>query len=275
MPSIGLEPSIGGDPMLHRQLLVIVLIFGNVSLGIPQNLGDFARAERARRKDFTGNRSNKNTPANSATREGLIKEAVRVSGARRQLEQALETFHPTGNEKRTDGISPQEYQQAVNDVFQMDRLIRSMEQSVPESVQDSTLTEVIRFYGSPLGRKISAAEISANAPDSPTQFQRYAATIPEKSIPAIRQEVVETISAAGLGIPRPPRDAANTLDSRGHDLWFQFVYSSFTDAELSSYLTFLKSPAAAEFNNSMWSGMDATLGDAAQRLAQRLAEKKR
>jgi hypothetical protein len=261
--------------MLQRQLLLIALILGNVSLGIPQSLGDFARAERARRKGFTGNRPNRNPAANTATREGLIKEAVRVSGARRQLEQALETFRPSSpNEKRPDGISAQEYQQAVNEAFQMDRLIRGMEQSVPESVKDSTLTEVIRFYGSPLGRKVSGAEISAIGPETATQFQRYAATLPEKSVSAVRQEVVEGVSAAGLGIPRPPSDAAKTLDARGPGLWFQFVYNSFTDGELSSYLNFLKSPAAVEFNNSMWTGMDATLGDAAQRLAQRLSEKK-
>ena len=261
--------------MLQRQLLLIALIVGNVSLGIPQSLGDFARAERARRAGFTGNRPNKNPSTKTATREGLIKETVRVSGARRQLEQALETFRPSSpNEKRTDGISEQQYQQIVDGVFQLDRLIRGMEQSVPESVQDRTLTEVIRFYGSALGRKISAAEISANGADTATQFQRYAATLPEKSAPAPRQELVEGISAAALGIPRPPSNAAKTLDARGQGLWFQFVYHSFTDDELLSYLTFLKSPAAMEFNNSMWSGMDATLGDAAQRLAQRLSETK-
>ena len=114
--------------MLQRQLLLIALIVGNVSLGMPQSLGDFARAERARRKGFTGNRPSKSPTANSTSREGLIKEAVRVSGARRQLEQALETFRPsTGNEQRTDGISAEEYQQAVNEVFQMDSLMRGME----------------------------------------------------------------------------------------------------------------------------------------------------
>jgi hypothetical protein len=263
--------------MLQRQLLlVVVLIFGNVSLGVTQTLGDFARAERARRKGFVGNRPAAEAIPKSATREALIKEAVRVSGARRQLEQALETFRPSiGNEQRTDGISAQEYQQAVNEVFQMDSLMRGMEQSVPESVQDSALTEVIRFYGSPLGRKISAAEINTNSRDITALFQRYAATVPEKSISANRQELVETISAAGLGIPRPPREVGKTLEARGTGIWFQFVYLPLTDAELSSYLNFLKSPAAAEFNNSMWNGMDATLGDAAQRLAQKLSEKKR
>jgi hypothetical protein len=262
--------------MLQRQLLlVVVLIVGNVSLGVTQSLGDFARAERARRKGYVGNRPTADATARSASRDALIKEAVRVSGARRQLEQALETFRPApGNEERNDGTSGQEYEQAVKDVFQMDSLIRGMEQSVPDSVKDSTLTEVIRFYGSPLGRKITAAEINTNGRDIAAQFQRYAATVPEKSVTANRQELVETISAAGLGIPRPPHEADKTLEARGTGIWFQFVYQPLTDAELSSYLNFLKSPAAAEFNNSMWNGMDATLGDAAQRLAQRLSEKK-
>src|SRR5262249_2283920 len=95
----------------------------------------------------------------------------------RQLEQALETFRPSpGGEKRTDGVSAEEYQQAVAEVFQIDRLLRTMEQSVPESVKDTTLAEVIRFYGSSSGRKISAAEISATSPDAAGLFKRYAAT---------------------------------------------------------------------------------------------------
>jgi len=261
--------------MFKRQLLLIIaLIFGNVSMGHTQNLGDFARAERARRKGFGGNRPATVDTAKSA-RDGLIKEAIRVSGARRQLELALETLRPSpGGEKRTDGVSAEEYQQAVAEAFQTDRLIRGMEQSVPASVQDNTLAEVVRFYGSPLGRRISTAEIGANLPETTGQFQRYAATTQDKSVSASRQETVDVISAIGLGIPHPPRDAAKVLETRGPGLWFQFVYESFSDAELSSYLTFLKSPASAAFNNSMWNGMDAALGDAAQRLAQRLSEKK-
>jgi hypothetical protein len=260
--------------MLKRQLLlIVVLILGNVSMGLTQSLGDFARAERARRKGFVGNRPTVDTP--KSARNGLIKEAVRVSGARRQLEQALETFRPSpGGEKRTDGVSAEEYQRAVAEVFQTDRLIRGMEQSVPESVKDNTLAEVVRFYGSPLGRRLSAAEISANLPEATGQFQRYAATTQDKPGSANRQEMVDVISAIGLGIPRPARDVAKVLEARGTGLWFQFVYESFSDAEISSYLMFLKSPASTEFNNSMWNGMDAALGEAAQRLAQRLSEKK-
>jgi hypothetical protein len=262
--------------MLQRQLLlVVVLILGNVSFGVTQSLGDFARAERARRKGFAGNRPT-DTTTKSPTREALIKEAVRVSGAKRQLEQALEAFRPPlGDERAVEGLSPQEYQRAINEVFQLDRLIRGLEQSVPESVQDSALTEVVRFYGSPLGRKIAATEADANAPGATARFQYYASTTPEKSVSVNRQELVETISVAGLGIPRPPREAGKTVEARGTGIWFQFIYESLTDAELSSYLTFLKSSPASEFNNAMWNGMDATLGDAAQRLAQKLSEKKR
>ena len=136
------------------------------------------------------------------------------------------------------------------------------------------MTEVIRFYGSSLGRRISAAEIGANSPDQAAQFQRYASATHEKPASTSRQESVDGISAAGLGIPRPPRDSQKILDAQGSGLWLQFVYNPFSDAELSSYLAFLKSPAATEFNNAMWNAMDAALSDAAQRLAQKLAEKK-
>ena len=261
--------------MLSRQFLLIVLIFGSISSGFSQDLGDFARAERARRRGFTGNPVRTDGGGKASGRDGLIKEALRVSGAKRQLEQALETFRPAlVDQKQTNGIPVQEYQQAVNEVFQLDRLIRVMEQSVPESVSSITLTEVIRFYESSLGRRISAAEIGANSPDQAAQFQRYASATHEKPASTSRQESVDGISAAGLGIPRPPRDARKILDAQGSGLWMQFVYNPFSDAELSSYLAFLKSPAATAFNNAMWSAMDAALGDAAQRLAQKLADKK-
>jgi hypothetical protein len=261
--------------MLSRQFLLIVLLFGNISSGFSQNLGDFARAERARRKGFTGNPARMDAGAKASARAGLIKEALRVSGAKRQLEQALETFRPSlMDQKQTNGIPAQEYQQAINEVFQLDRLIRGMEQSVPESVSSIMLTEVIQFYGSSLGRRITAAEIGANSPDQAAQFQRYASATHEKAASTSRQESVDGISAVGLGIPRPPQDARKILDAQGSGLWLQFVYNSFSDAELSSYLTFLKSPAATEFNNATWNAMDASLSDAAQRLAQKLAEKK-
>src|SRR6266699_3350251 len=117
--------------MLQRQLLLIVFIFIYVSIVSAQSLGDFARAERARRKGFVGNGIAADIAVKPSSREALIKEAVRVSGTKRQLEQALETFRPSlAEKKRPDGISAHEYQEIINGVFQLDRMTRVMEYSV-------------------------------------------------------------------------------------------------------------------------------------------------
>ena len=63
--------------------------------------------------------------------------------------------------------------------------------------------------------------------------------------------------------------------SDGTALWVLFTYNSLSEAELSDYLTFLKSSSAAAFNNSVWNGIDATFGDAALQFGRKLAEKNR
>jgi hypothetical protein len=263
--------------MLQRQLLLIVFIFINVSIVSAQSLGDFARAERARRKGVVGNGIAADIAAKPSSREALIKEAVRVSGAKRQLEQALETFRPSlAEKKRPDGISAHEYQEIINGVFQLDRMTRVMERSVAEAVNDNTLIEIVRWYGSPLGRKLASAEINANGSNVGARLQHYAFIMQEKPISANRQGLIEgIISAAGSGFPRPPLDFDESFSAQGTALWPQFVYDSLSDGELSEYVTFLKSSAATAFDNSVLNGMDATFGDAAQHFEEKLAAKAR
>ena len=99
---------------------------------------------------------------------------------------------------------------------------------------------------------------------------------------ANRQQLINGISASGLGTPHPPADFEKTVVPEsatsigdGTALWFLFAYNSLSEAELSQYLTFLKSSSAVAFNSSVWNGIDATFGDAAQQFGRRLAEKKR
>jgi hypothetical protein len=289
--------------MLKRQSVLIALILANSSIGFTQTLADFAREERARRNVFVATpRANPpaqpdipatkleastpkpdvpapksdastTTPAVStpkpAVSEALITEAVRISGARRQLRDAIETFRPSlAVEKRPNDVSAQEYQQIVNEALGLDRLTQVMEQSVSEAVNDKTLTNIVRWYASSLGKKVATAEGNVYSPDMSARYMHYAATLPAKAPTGNRQELIESIGAAGLGIPRPPVDFDN-------DTWLSFVYDSLTEPELSSYLAFLNSPSATAFNNAIWIGIDAAFGDAAQHFQQRLVEKKR
>jgi hypothetical protein len=269
--------------MSHRHLLLIVLILATVSTGFTQTLGDIARAERARREGLARSTTSADTATTPVGREALMKEALHVSGAWRQMEQVLETSLPSvANGKPPDGVSAQEYQEIINEVFGVEHLMRMLGQSISQTINDNTLAGIVRWYRSPLGKKIAMAESNANGPDAPARFQHYVSMLQGSAPSANRQQLVEGISAAGLGIPRPPLDFEKTFRSQGTEpvsqgiaLWFLFAYNSLSEAELSEYLTFLKSPAATAFNNSVWNGIDATFGDAAQHVARKLSEKKR
>ena len=289
--------------MSYRRLLLILFVLTNVSTGFSQTLADVARAERARRQGLTKGVTSANTPsantpsantlsantpsANTAAkpvaREALIKEALGASGARRQVEQVVKTSLPSAtNGQLPKDISAQEYRQITSEVFDVDHLMQVMGKSISGRVDDKTLVDILRWYRSPLGKKIATVEINANGPDAPTRLQRYASTLESNAPSANRQQLINGISAAGLGIPRPPADFEKTFEadrtksiSDGTALWFLFAYNTLSEAELSEYLTFLKSASAAAFNNSVWNGIDATFGDAAQQFGRKLAEKKR
>lgn len=285
----GMDSMQFGGWMPYRSLLLTAVVLANVTLGFTQTLGDAARAERARREVL--NKKNMSeapateTPATVVGREALIKEALRASGAKRQLERLLETSLPSiANGPVPKGVSAQEYRRLVNDVFGVERLMPVMEKSVSNAVTDKTLTDILRWYRSPLGKKIAAAEVNTNAPDAPARLEQFASTLSSNPPTATRQQLIEDISATVPGISRrfrdfektvtPPEPETESITEAGA-VWYLFAYNSLSEDELSAYLSFLKSPSVTAFVNSVWNAMDATFGDAAQRFAQKLAEKKR
>lgn len=99
---------------------------------------------------------------------------------------------------------------------------------------------------------------------------------------SVVMSIYKGITAAGVVVSPPPPDFEQTFRAQvaepmhqGIILWFLFAYNPLTEPELAGYLTFLKSASATAFNNSIWNGMNASFGDAAQHLGRKLAEKKR
>src|SRR5437016_1388186 len=134
--------------MLYRRLLLILFVLTNVSTGFSQTLADIARAERARRQGLTKSIASANTPK-PLEREALMKEALRASGARRQVEEVLKTSLPSAtNGQLPDGISAQEYRQITKDVFEVEHLMQVMEKSISGRVDDKTLVDIVRWYRS-------------------------------------------------------------------------------------------------------------------------------
>lgn len=112
--------------MLQQSFLLILFLLANVSAGFTQNIADRARNERARRDALAGSAASADPGAMPVGREALMEEALGVSGARRQLEQVLETsLQSFANDKRPEGVSPQEYQQIITEAFDVERLIET------------------------------------------------------------------------------------------------------------------------------------------------------
>src|SRR5438093_10193514 len=190
--------------MSYRCLWLIVLTLAEASSGFTQTLADLARAERARRDVLTKSGSPPDTPATLLGHEALIKEALRASGARRQLERHLETSLPSVvNGSVPDGVPAQEYRRMVNEVFRVEHLMPMMEKSVSNAINDKTLIDIVRWYRLPLGKKIALAEVDANGPDAQAHHQHFA-SMPQSGDPAAnRQQLDEDLSAAALGTPLP------------------------------------------------------------------------
>src|ERR1700741_4862761 len=96
----------GERRMPYRRLLLISLILTSVSTGFSQTLADVARAERARRQALTKSVVPPNTPVKALDRDALMKEALRNSGVRLQVEQVIKASVPSAaSVKLPDGLS--------------------------------------------------------------------------------------------------------------------------------------------------------------------------
>jgi hypothetical protein len=259
--------------MSYRYFVSIVLLLAAASPGFTQSLGDLARAERARRGLLAQGAASPDRTATVVGREALIKEALHVSGAKRQLEQLLQTsMSSLSNRKLPEGFSAQEYQRIVSEVFNAQQLTRMLEKSIAVDVKDKTITDIVRWYRSPLGQKVMTAEMNAMDAQASTRFQQFVSTLEATPPSASRLELVEAIGGTALGISRPAAVQASVASNLPNTVWFLFAYNSLSEAELSGYLAFLKSPSTAAFHSAVWSGMDATFADAAQHFDRRLAE---
>src|SRR5438552_1467484 len=190
--------------MSYRYFLSFVFILATASTGFTQTLGDLARAERARRELVAKRSASPDSSATVIGREALIKEALRVSGGKQQLDQLLQTsMSSVKNRKLPEGVSAREYQRIVNEVFNAEQLTRLIEKSIADNVNDKTITDIVRWYRSPLGQKVMTAEMNAMDPQASIRLQQFVSTLDANRPSANRQELVEAIGGTALGISRP------------------------------------------------------------------------
>jgi hypothetical protein len=291
--------------MTDRILFAIFLATATVSSGFGQTIADVARAERARREAVPSLGTLVDADGKPPSHDALTEEALRVSGARKQLEQALErALQSAAIQKQPQGISKEEYQRILAEAFNRDRLIQVMEKSFGETASDKALTDVILWYHSPLGQKILMAEVNSDEADAAAELQRFAGTIKQNPPSGNRMRLVQQLEEqtqatsrtvqlllsivmsvykgatdAGAEIPPPPPDFEKLFQAQvtpplrqALRLKFLFVYRSVLENELLGYHAFLKSQSATAFNNSVWNAMNASFAVGGQHLGRKIAE---
>src|SRR5262245_24398511 len=111
--------------MSQRILLAAFLLITHISIGFTQTLADVAREERLRREMIMTGGIPLDSVALPLGPEALLKEALQVSAARRQLQQVVDAaLQSIAKQKQSGDITGPEYQQIVNESFGGDRLMR-------------------------------------------------------------------------------------------------------------------------------------------------------
>jgi hypothetical protein len=294
--------------MSQRIFLAALLLTTHVSIGFTQTIADVAREERLRREMIMTGGIPLESVVLPVGPEALLQEALKVSEAKRQLQQVQDAvLKSIATQKQPEDILGPEYQQIITEAFGGDRLMGIMEKSMSKTVSEKALRDMILWYRSPLGKKIGASDVEASAADASLEMQRYASVLQLNPPTSNRMRLVQQLdeqtettartvqmllsvvtsmykglTSAGFVIPPPPPDFEKTFKAqvsessrRAITLSMLFRYRSISDNELAGYLTFLKSPSAVAFNSSVWNGLNASLGDAAQLFGRNLAELKR
>jgi hypothetical protein len=292
--------------MSYRTFLPVFLLSATVSTGFAQTLADVARAERARREAIPPIAAFADPGAIPLGREAMLKEAVHVAGARRLLEQVLQSALQSSEvDEKTDAFTKEEFREIIQSAFATDHLMTIFEKFLADSVTDKTLTDVLSWYRSPLGKKIALAELNAQGAAKTPEMQRFAATLTSNppssnrmrlvhgleeqtqaavrtgnALLAIVMAVHKGMTAAGIRIPPPPPDFEDFFRTQvtaplrqGMTVWMLYAYRSVSENELLSYQAFMKTPSAVAFNDSIWNAMTASFSEGAQQFGKLVAEK--
>jgi hypothetical protein len=283
--------------MIPRIAWLIFILFINVSLCLGQGgvtLGDFARQERERRKAAA-----EAAHAEALAKETLLQKAFRLSGAKRQLEQAAEHAQDVPKSDRA-------FNTAMAEAFDPSRLMSRVESVAAAGLNDAILKDVVDWYRSPLGTKIAAAEVEQSSAAAKAELRDFAQTLRDNPPLAARaariRELMERVhavdttidvmlsllkgmqagaAATGANFPPPSADDERIFRSKSQTALDEaifvstlFTYRLVSDRDLEEYMEYLKSPSATAFLDAFAEGVNASIYDAARQVGTRLGELK-
>jgi hypothetical protein len=278
--------------MIRKYLISLSLTVVCVTPALAQTrtIADVARQERARRQEASHSATAVADQPRVLTGD-LLADVLNICGVREQLRASL-----SGYEKQTREISMSdfpdrpttpEYEKVFFEATTPDRVVPIVEQYIASHTNTETLTNLVNWCNSPLGRKVTTAEIQASGPDRAAKINQYRSVMKINPPSNRRLELLRSmqfdartveysikgITAFMKGIrsvavvfanklPPLPANYETQLQARltpalteAGMLSALYTYRSITDDELFAYSKFIKSTSFGAFNTAANEGM--------------------
>ena len=234
-----------------------------------------------------------------------IDEAIRISGIRTHLMFVRSHMKQILDEDlRLDFDSRRWLSQTIDSAFSPEVYVKPIRQALLDNYNADALARVLIWYRSPTGKKMVRLEQSGAAPGQIQARTRYLATLENKQPSEDRLVLIFRIDDASrrseatfaadkaltngwnLGIQQVLSDTeqrevvqtrlaldlfrAQLRDVVSEEILrdMMYVYRDATDAELRAYAEFLESDAGAWFFNTVYTGQQAVLEKAADKVAE-------
>lgn len=250
-------------------------------------------------------------PANSAAAEhdSLVARVVELDGLDRAFDAIPEVFDSIAATRQLVSRNVPDEQRLHNEVMtaiDLNAARRTVAEQLTSRADDETLTSVLAWLESPLGRKIAREEINAATERDPTAMQRYLTGLRFAPLPRERVELMHrfvTQKKMAEVLAKITRDVTNALLTgldegegctvgdpaavetvREHDeallerMWQQsilraiFAYRNITDDEMEQYLRFMTSEPYLRYDGIIRDAIDRGMSDLFRAIGKKMAQ---
>lgn len=240
-------------------------------------------------------------------RADLVEELLEVSGARQQIMTIPKLVRESARQdKRHASLDPlkrEKLEVILNESYAPEKFMAEIERSVQAGVTPNELREMIRWYKSPLGRKVSSSETNAFAEDNAAAEAQLAEELTSHPPKAARVNLLKAIDSVAMATELTLETMAGTIQGLANALnpmlppekrikpaqfakaferykvearprlqqktllGFLYTYRPLSDDELKRYLAHLKSPASRKFRVAMAQALKKSFNRTASKVA--------
>jgi len=227
--------------------------------------------------------------ASSSQHEQLVRETVKLSGNEGLLEQVAGVF--TGGQSVEQGTSEdRKIGELLAKNFDVEKGRKMLYESVSKNCDDATLKALIRWYQSPLGKKITEEEIKAekatikakrsyleglgDAPPSRDRVDLMVRFVDQSQIPEkMHQILIKATTAFAVALTDNGKNgdldrvteylASGPVDvnelRKSEVLMSFYTYRDISNSEIEKYVAFMGTPEYRVFQDQVLASVGATL----------------